>query len=77
MYPSLNTNGDRESDSAASLKQQMNSIDHFVAKVMNYLNLPDGSVSLEEMKKKLHCGQEEIKIITNILLTKGLIEEDL
>ena len=31
----------------------------------------------EEMKKKLHCGQEEIKIITNILLTKGLIEEDL
>ena len=77
LYPSLNTNGDRESDSAASLKQQMNSIDHFVAKVMNYLNLADGSVSLEEMKKKLHCGQEEIKIITNILLTKGLIEEDL
>lgn len=77
LYPSLNTNGDRESDSADSLKQQMNSIDHFVAKVMNYLNLADGSVSLVEMEKKLNCGQEEIKAITNILLTKGLIKEDL
>ena len=77
LYPSLNTNGYKDCDKSNSLKRQINSINNFVGKVMNYLNLADGTVSLHSMSKKLGCDSAEIEKITAILVEKDLISEDL
>ena len=77
LYPSLNTNGYKDCDKSNSLKRQINSINNFVGKVMNYLNLADGTVSLHSISKMLGCDSTEIEKITAILVEKDLISEDL
>lgn len=72
LYPSLNSNGARKDEEESIVNEKW-----FIRSVMTILNYADGEHSLSYCAKKLDMDISKIKQVAELLVKRGLLEEQL